>query len=109
MPTCDRSSHITHSSIGVRVRVCLAFAQRAAAQLARVVMSAQRSQMSLSTGLHEAQAELGPLRKAVVNAASRLRDEQEQHKLTKTSLKHASTRAQVLEQRLCELSKALSE
>ena len=81
---------------------------RAAAQLARVVMSAEASQTSLASGLQEAKAELGPLRDAVIHAARRLKTEREQHHATQVALKHAMARAQLLEQRMTELSQTLS-
>ena len=92
-----------------RRRWNMAVDTRAAAQLARVVMSAEATQQSLSSGptplpicncaenplrlgdfppgLDAASSELVQLRKGVVNATARLRAEQEQHRLS------ASTRA----------------
>jgi chromosome segregation ATPase len=102
------STHLTQLERPRRTDAGVASSQRAAAQLARVVVSAEASHASLSNALLEAHTELRPLREAVVNAAARLRAEQEQHGMTKAALRHATTRAQVLEQRLYELSQTLS-
>ena len=91
-----------------RRRWNMAVDTRAAAQLARVVMSAEATQQSLSSGptppptffvalknplrlggfppgLDAASSELVQLRKGVVNATARLRAEQEQHRLSATT------------------------
>ena len=79
------------------------------------MVSAEASHAALTNELFEAHAELreavvreAVVREAVVNAAARLRAEQRKHGKTKLALQHVTTRAQLLEQRLCELSQTLS-